>query len=238
MNNSNKPGFMLLVGALLAASFVVQPLGHQTSHHQARHHPVVARELAFNAKLEVTTEPFEMGEKPLGEFLAEEEGLRTLMSQAESCARTDANGPGAETQQWTVVASIPFPGMVATSETPMTVNIDKSTPRLSISSGDSKTVSEGGPPWAKALLARLGEIAKTTSSNVVEIRDAPGGDGKVCVSNVELKVALSIPTLLLPPFIPVGPFERAGSESLQKLLDQDMAPALKKFRDAYVAWSA
>ena len=46
-----------------------------------------------------------------------------------------------------------------------------------------------------------------------------------------------IPTLLLPPFIPAGPFEKAGSESLQKLLDQDMAKVLGRFRDAYVEFA-
>ena len=119
----------------------------------------------------------------------------------------------------------------------MDIAIDTATPKLSITSGDSKTVAQGGPQWAQSLLSRLGEIAKTKTTNSVEFPDAPAGAGKVCVSKIDLTVELSIPTLLLPPFIPAGPFEKAGSESLQKLLDQDMAPALANFRDAYVKWS-
>ena len=96
---------------------------------------------------------------------------------------------------------------------------------------------EGGPPWAQSLLANIGNIAKTESSNVIEVQDAGGGRSKV-VSKVALNVKLSIPTLLLPPFIPQGPFERTGSASLQQLLDKDMAPVLSKFREGYLAWAA
>ncbi len=54
------------------------------------------------------------------------------------------------------------------------------------------------------------------------------------VSTVSLEVALSLPSLLP---VPVAAFERAGSESIQKLLDQDMPPTLIKFREAYLAWA-
>ena len=119
----------------------------------------------------------------------------------------------------------------------MDISIDSSTPKLSISSGTSRTTCEGGPDWAQGLLSRIGDIAATSSSNVIELRDAPGG-GSVCVSKVNLTVKLNIPTILIPPFIPAGPFERAGSQSLQTLLDKDMAPVLARFRDGYLAWAA
>ena len=127
--------------------------------------------------------------------------------------------------------------MVARSTTTMDINIDTATPKLSISSAKSTTTCEGGPPWAKALLGRIGDIAKTKSSNTIVVRDAPGGTQQV-VSKVELRVELSVPTLLIPPFIPAGPFEKAGSESLQQLLDKDMAPVLAKYRESYIAWAA
>mmetsp|Transcript_45008 Transcript_45008/g.105150 ORF Transcript_45008/g.105150 Transcript_45008/m.105150 type:complete len:236 (-) Transcript_45008:78-785(-) len=202
----------------------------------ARHCTPYARDLAFVAGLVVATEPFAVGEKPIGSWFAEEQALSILMSQAESARRLDSGGRDASVQRWKVATGIEFPGMVARSETPMEVTIDSETPRLSISSGDSKTVCEGGPSWARGLLARIGEIAETSSSNVVELRDAPGGK-VVCVSTISLKVSLDIPALLLPPFVPAGPFERAGSESIQKLLDRDMEPLLAKFCEAYCKWA-
>ena len=132
--------------------------------------------------------------------------------------------------------------MVARSETIMDIAVDASAPRLSITSGGSKTVCEGGPPWAQGLLSRINDIAKTTSSNRVELRNAPaasdGTSQKECVSTVDLAVSLEIPGLLLPPFIPAGPFEKAGSESIQKLLDRDMASVLAQFREGYLAFAA
>lgn len=105
------------------------------------------------------------------------------------------------TQRWEVATPIQFPGMVVRSETSMDIAIDAAAPRLSISSGESKTVCEGGPPWAQGLLSKIGEIATTSSSNVIELRDAPGGQ-VVAASRVNLTVRLNIPAVLLPPFIP------------------------------------
>ena len=167
----------------------------------------------------------------MGEWLAQEEGLKILMSHAESSKRLDSGAASAATQQWQVDTPIQFPGMVVRSETPMDVAVDRATPKLSISSGASRTVCEGGPGWAQGLLARIGDIAATSSSNTIEVRN-----GRF-VSRVNLTVRLSIPVVLLPPFVPAGPFEKSGSESLQKLLDKDMAKVLAQFRDGYVAWS-
>ena len=55
------------------------------------------------------------------------------------------------------------------------------------------------------------------------------------VSTVSLTVALTLPSFLP---VPVAAFEKAGSQSIQKLLDQDMPITLSKFRDAYLAWEA
>jgi len=165
------------------------------------------------------------------------------MSQAESSRRLDAGDVPAQ-QRWLVVTPIQFPGMVARSETSMDIAIDEAAPRLLIRSADSNTVCEGGPSWAQALLAQINNIASTSSSNIVELRDVlPGSssagaaaENKLCVSVVKLAVTLTIPGLLLPPFIPAGPFEKAGSDSIQALLDRDMAPILAKFREAYLQY--
>ena len=213
------------------------PTSLVTRQTHARHDAIVAREINFVADLEVVTEPFEVGTKPVGEWFCEPEALQILMSQAEISKRLDSGASSAPIQRWEVSTPIDFPGMVVRSQTAMDINVDAATPKLSISSAESTTVCEGGPPWAQSLLARIGEIATTESSNVISLRDAPSGK-KQAVSKVNLTVKLNIPTLLLPPFIPQGPFERTGSQSLQTLLDRDMGPVLQKFREGYKSWAA
>ena len=214
-----------------------QPLSTPLAPAGPRHSRVVAREVTFTADLDVTSEPFTVGSKTVGDFFAQPEGLQVLMSQAESSRRLDTAGDGAVKQRWEVATPIQFPGMVARSETSMDVVVDTAASRLTVTSGESKTVCEGGPSWARALLSRIGEIAETSSWNEITVIDASNGE-KCVKSVVNLTVKLTIPGLLLPPFIPVGPFEKSGSESIQKLLDKDMAPTMAKFRDAYCSWSA
>jgi len=225
------------VHAFLVGPSAVRLHAPQAPH--ARHAPVVARTLNFVATLEVKTSPFAASSPSVGEWFASEEALTILMSQAESARRLTVDE---KQQRWLVTTPIQFPGMVARSETIMDIAVDASAPRLSITSGESKTVCEGGPPWAQGLLSRINDIAKTTSSNRVELRNAPaasdGTSQKECVSTVDLAVSLEIPGLLLPPFIPAGPFEKAGSESIQKLLDKDMASVLAQFREGYLAFAA
>lgn len=201
---------------------------------------VVLREVTFAASLTVETEPFKEGSKPLGEWFRQPEALSLLMSTAERCRRIDSGDSTAATQKWEVTTPIQFPGMVARSETPMDIAVDSAAPRLSVSSGESKTVCEGGPGWAQALLARISDIATTSSSNVIEVRNAPDGSLRLR-SQVKLTVKLSIPSLLLPPFVPAGPFEKSGSESIQKLLekgDMAVAPTLAKYVAEYSRWAS
>lgn len=260
---------MLSIALSTYHAFLVGPSAvrlHAPQAHHARHAPVVARTLNFVATLEVKTSPFAASSPSVGEWFATEEALTILMSQAESARRLTVDE---KQQRWLVttpcVSGLPtrlmpssqfltrplffsillriqFPGMVARSETIMDIAVDASAPRLSITSGESKTVCEGGPPWAQGLLSRINDIAKTTSANRVELRNAPaapdGTSQKECVSTVDLAVSLEIPGLLLPPFIPAGPFEKAGSESIQKLLDRDMASVLAQFREGYLAFAA
>merc|ERR1712087_223780 len=218
-----------------AAALHVQPICLRAKT-PGRHHSPSAREIAFVADLEVVTEPFSVGAKSIGDWFQDDQALQILMSQAESAHRLDAGDMNENMQRWEVATPIEFPGMVARSVTPMDVFVDATTPRLTMRSGESKTVCEGGPSWARGLLERIGEIAETTSSNDIELRDAPNGK-VVCVSTVSLKVSLNIPGILLPPFVPAGPFEKAGSESIQKLLDRDMAPVLARFREGYCEWA-
>ena len=190
------------------------------------------RELLFAAQAEVLSPPFAVGTRPVGQWFEQEGALRVLMSQAESSVRLDAGGSGGE-QIWEVSTPIQFPGMVARSATTMRVAIDGAAPEIRMASGESKTVCEGGPAWARAFLARISEISRTESSNLVEVRDVPGGN-KVYASTVKLTVKLDLPPLLP---VPVAAFEKAGSDAIQKLLDKDMAPTLSKFRDAYIQWA-
>ena len=47
--------------------------------------------------------------------------------------------------------------------------------------------------------------------------------------------AAALPAQLL---LPVGPLERAGSESLQGVLDKQIAPVLELWREGYSKWAA
>ena len=38
--------------------------------------------------------------------------------------------------------------------------------------------------------------------------------------------------------LPVGPLEKAGSESLQGVLDKQIAPVLELWREGYTKWAA
>lgn len=227
---------MLVPFAHMAVAFVLPAASPRSSAATARHGFVIAREVNFVANLEVVTQPFVISDgASIGSWFANDESLKILMSQAESSRRVGGSSGEAQ-QQWLVSTPIAFPGMVARSDTSMDVSIDVAAPRLSVASSESKTVCEGGPSWAQGLLSRVNDFAATKSSNIVELRDAPGGAAgeKVCVSTVNLVVTLRIPGLLLPPFVPAGPFEKAGSESIQKLLDKDMAPVLARFREGYL----
>jgi len=233
---ANPSQSMYLLLGITVPALVTPPLLSRFPSTRARS-AVVARDLAFVAQLEVATDPFEAGAKPVGGWFEQAEALQILMSQAESSRRLDGGDGASTAQRWEVTTPIQFPGMVVRSETQMDVQVDAAAPRLRISSGASKTVCEGGPRWAQGLLSRIGEIATTSSSNVIELRDAPGGR-QACVSTVNLTVKLSIPAILLPPFVPAGPFEKTGSASIQALLDRDMAPVMARFREGYIAWAA
>ena len=155
IGDANTMHLIVLLSLIASATAFVAspPLARPDTTYADRHGAVVARQLAFVADLTVETEPFKVGAKSVGEWLAQEDALKILMSQAESSRRLD-NGESSTAQRWEVATPIQFPGMVVRSETPMDIRIDKVTRRMSISSGASKTVCDGGPPWAQGLLAR------------------------------------------------------------------------------------
>ena len=103
------PRRSMLASIALATALVVAP-PHGPTTVVARSSAIVARELSFVADLEVKTEPFAQGAKPVGEWLATEEALKTLMSQAESSIRLDNGPPGAAAQVW-LLASFVMPSM-------------------------------------------------------------------------------------------------------------------------------
>ena len=74
----------------------------------------------------------------VGEWLAREDAIRILMSQAESARRLDSGGASSLTQSWEVSTPIDFPGMVVRSETPINVVVEDATPQLSVSSGAAR----------------------------------------------------------------------------------------------------
>lgn len=82
----------------------------------------------------------------------------------------------------------------------------------------------------KLLVSILG-ATKSTSDNTVSV--AFDGASAVVNSEVELKVEINFPGFLP---LPLGPLQKSGSESLQKVLDTQMAPVLAKFREGYLAF--
>lgn len=76
---------------------------------------------------------------------------------------------------------------------------------------------------------------KSISDNQVTVQRSTDDNTVTLQSDVTLRVEIQFPGFLP---LPLGPLERSGSESLQGLLDQQMAPVLAKFRSDYLVWEA
>ena len=113
----------------------------------------------------------------------------------------------------------------------MEVFVDRTTPALRIESGESRTVCDTGPQWVARLLEAIAATTTTTTTNSVRVVEGAGGS-IMAECDISLQVAITMPPLLP---VPSGPVEKSGSDSLQKLLDKDMPPAIAKFREGYLA---
>lgn len=123
--------------------------------------------------------------------------------------------------------------MVAKSVTVLDVIKDLEAPSFSISTVSSKTLCETGPQWVRNLLVSILDATKSTSDNKVTV-ESSGGRARV-KSEVVLRVEINYPGFVP---LPIGPMERSGSESMQSLLDQQMAPVMKRFRSDYLRFEA
>jgi hypothetical protein len=65
----------------------------------------------------------------------------------------------------------------------------------------------------------------------------PDGKNLVFKTKADVKVNIKFPTLLLQ-LLPVEKkiIEKEASKALQKSLERDLPPGLKKFRDTYIRW--
>ena len=106
---------------------------------------------------------------------------------------------------------------------------------MAISTIGSETVCETGPKWTRDLFVKILDGTKSISDNQVTVQRSTDDNTVTLQSDVTLRVEIQFPGFLP---LPLGPLERSGSESLQGLLDQQMAPVLAKFRSDYLVWEA
>jgi hypothetical protein len=179
--------------------------------------------VTFQATRTVSSEPFDANEATLKQWFGESDAVAALCSMADEFKELPSD-------QVEIVSRIPFPGMTAKSVTVLNVAKDLTAPTYTISTVSSETLCETGPQWVRKLLVSILGATKSTSDNTVSV--AFTGASAVVNSEVELKVEINFPFLPLP----LGPLQKSGSESLQKVLDTQMAPVLAKFRAGYLAF--
>jgi len=180
--------------------------------------------VTFEATRNISSEPFDANEAKLKQWFGESTAVAALCSMADEFKELPSD-------QVEIVSRIPFPGMTAKSVTVLNVAKDLTAPTYTISTVSSETLCETGPQWVRKLLVSILGATKSTSDNTVSV--AFTGSSAVVNSEVELKVEINFPGFLP---LPLGPLQKSGSESLQKVLDTQMAPVLAKFRDGYLAF--
>ena len=180
--------------------------------------------VTFQATRTVSSEPFDANEATLKQWFGESDAVAALCSMADEFKELPSD-------QVEIVSRIPFPGMTAKSVTVLNVAKDLTAPTYTISTVSSETLCETGPQWVRKLLVSILGATKSTSDNTVSV--AFTGASAVVNSEVELKVEINFPGFLP---LPLGPLQKSGSESLQKVLDTQMAPVLAKFRAGYLAF--
>ena len=180
--------------------------------------------VTFQATRTVSSEPFDANEATLKQWFGESDAVAALCSMADEFKELPSD-------QVEIVSRIPFPGMTAKSVTVLNVAKDLTAPTYTISTVSSETLCETGPQWVRKLLVSILGATKSTSDNTVSV--AFTGASAVVNSEAELKVEINFPGFLP---LPLGPLQKSGSESLQKVLDTQMAPVLAKFRDGYLAF--
>ena len=179
--------------------------------------------VTFQASRTISSEPFDVNQAKLKQWFGESDAVAALCSMADEFKELPSD-------QVEIVSRIPFPGMTAKSVTVLNVAKDLTAPTYTISTVSSETLCETGPQWVRKLLVSILGATKSTSDNTVSV--AFTGASAVVNSEVELKVEINFPFLPLP----LGPLQKSGSESLQKVLDTQMAPVLAKFREGYLAF--
>uniref|UniRef100_A0A7S4HEC3 DUF3074 domain-containing protein n=1 Tax=Prymnesium polylepis TaxID=72548 RepID=A0A7S4HEC3_9EUKA len=210
---------------LLPLSLTVQHPTVLTAHAASRSTTVLCRGCTFEAGRKVVSSPFALSAS-VSEWFAEDEALRILLSAADSAT---PKGDGL----WEISTSLPFPGAIMRSVNVMRVERPTSE-SFSLSVVDAKTTVDSGPEWVAKLMEAIDSTSKTVSTNRVTV-ERHGADSAVAVSDIKLSVTMKLPGWLL---LPVGPMERAGSQSLQGVLDQQIAPVLERWRKGYLAWAA
>ena len=226
---------MMLALACVGFSTLVAPavrpqLVHQPLRKAGRHANVLARQCIFAAESSVCSRAVPVGDDPsvLEAWFRSEEAAAVLFSIADRYVKRDDG-------LFEVVSKVPFPGMVAESINVIQMQYEKrgNVPSLNSRTLDTRTECSSGPAWVRRLLIELLDSSKSTSvsSMYVELVDGRA----TFVSDVQLKIEMTLPKWLL---LPTAAMEKSGSESLQKAIDQQLAPLVDKFCDGFVQLAA
>jgi len=141
-------------------------------------------------------------------------------------------------------APLDFPGLKITSESTIGMvcvqkpgGIHSNMPEYQFTLLESKTIPEGPTPlvW---LFNQITKYQDTTSSFTrVKTMSNPSNVGEIqFVTDARLAIQIKLPSKilkLLPKSVNVTKFEEQGSESIQKLLENDLEPALNDFCEGY-----
>ncbi len=140
-----------------------------------------------------------------------------------------------------ITASLNMPSLEVRSESTIGVKLildDQSNfPELQFTLLDSQLILEGSKA-AKWIFNQLMKYRDSTSSFTRVTVKKSGEKDIVFTTDARLGINIRIPSAvlkLLPSTVNVEKFEEQGSQSVQKLLERDLEPALISFRDQFEA---
>lgn len=144
-----------------------------------------------------------------------------------------------------ITAKLQMPSLEIRSESTIGVKIllsDKSNdsfPEIQFTLLDSQLIPAGSSPPAKWIFNQLMKYRDSTSSFTRVTAERVDETHIAFTTDARLEVGIRLPSAVLKflPSVDVSKFEQTGSESIQKLLEKDLEPALLDFRNAFKIFS-
>ena len=141
-----------------------------------------------------------------------------------------------------ITAYLQMPALLVRSESVIGVKLIRTEsyqsrdyfPEIQFTLLDSQLILEGSKA-AQWIFNQLMKYKDSTSSFTRVTAERSGDDEIVFTTNARLQVGIQIPSAVLKllPAVNVEKFEKQGSESIQKLLEKDLEPALNSFCDGF-----